>query len=115
MEELSRRRVSQAACASALHYFKDPVLALRRIHQVLCPGGALLLLERSRERSVMTWAWDLAHRHLLRDHVMFYETSELLDMLRQAGFAQAEVVETIRKFFWNNKVSTNLSLIKAVK
>lgn len=114
-EALTTRRVSQAVCASTLHYFEDPVAALRRIREVLTRGGALYLLERRRERSVMTQAWDLAHRHVLRDHVRFYDTAALLGMIREAGFAQAEIVETIRKLFWNNKISTNLSLIKAKK
>jgi len=115
MEALTRRRVSQAVCASTLHYFDDPVSALRRIREMLTRDGALYLLERRRERSVMTQAWDLAHRHVLRDNVRFYDTAALLGMIRDAGFAQAEIVETIRKFFWNNKISTNLSIIRAIK
>lgn len=111
---LAQWQATHAVCSSVLHYFSDPVGALRRIRRALIPGGAFFLLERRMDRSVATQAWDIAHRRIIKDHVRFYDTAELLEMLDQAGFMQAEVVETIRKFFWKNKMSTNLSLIKAV-
>ncbi|WP_372615136.1 class I SAM-dependent methyltransferase [Aquicoccus sp.] len=114
-DALQKRDVDLAVCASGFHYFGDPVGALRRIRQSLAPGGALLLLERRRERSLPTIAWDLAHRHLIRDHVRFYTSAELCDMIGRAGFSQHEVVRTVRKIFWKNKVSSNLILIKAVR
>lgn len=114
-DALRKRDVDLAVCASGFHYFGDPVGALRRIRQTLAPGGALFLLERRRERSLPTIAWDLAHRYLIRDHVRFYTSGELGDMIGKAGFSQHEVLRTIRKIFWKNKVSSNLILIKAVR
>lgn len=114
-DALQKRDVDLAVCASVFHYFDDPVEALRRIRQSLTPGGALFLLERRRERSLPTIAWDLAHRYLIRDHVRFYDSVELRDMIDKAGFSHHEVVATVRKIFWKNKISTNLILIKAVR
>jgi ubiquinone/menaquinone biosynthesis C-methylase UbiE len=112
---LAQSPVSQAVCASALHYFSDPISALARVHETLRPGGAFYLLERRREGSAATTTWDMAHRYLIRDHVRFYSSREMLKMIAQAGFGQAEVVQTVRKYFWNNKISTNLTLIRAIK
>ncbi|MEI4234239.1 class I SAM-dependent methyltransferase [Roseovarius sp. D22-M7] len=114
-DALQKRDVDLAVCASGFHYFGDPVGALRRIRQSLVPGGALFLLERRRERSLSTIAWDLAHRYLVRDHVRFYDSAELCGMIGKAGFSHHEIVRTVRKIFWKNKVSSNLILIKAVR
>lgn len=112
---LTQKPFDVAVCASTFHYFANPVAALRRMQQVLTPGGRLFLLERQRERSLPTMAWDLAHRHLIKDHVQFYSTAELTGMVEAAGFREAKVVETIKRAFWHGKVSTNLTLIKALK
>lgn len=113
VRELAPRSVTHAACASVLHYFNDPVAALRRIGEALEPGGSLYLLERRRESSPITQIWDLAHRHVIRDNVRFYSSTELLEMIGRAGFRHGDVVEHTRKYFWKNKISTNLSLIRA--
>lgn len=112
---LTERKASHAVCASVLHYFSDPVDALRRCRLSLAPGGVLYLLERRREGSLPTIAWDLAHRYLIHDHVRFYSSGELRSMVGTAGFREVEVVRTVRKFLWNNKLSTNLTLIRAVR
>ena len=112
---LQERGVDIAVCASTFHYFGNPVEALRRVHSVLAPGGSLFLLERRREWSPPTIAWDLAHRYLIRDHVRFYSSTELQEMIGSAGFSRFEVVQTVHKFFWNNKISTNLTLVKAIR
>lgn len=112
---LGEGRATHAVCASVLHYFSDPVDALRRCRAGLAPGGALYLLERRREGSLPTIAWDLAHRYLIRDHVRFYSSGELRDMVARAGFRDVEMLQTVREFFWNNKISTNLTLIRAVR
>lgn len=115
LDDLAGRRIAYAACASVFHYFSDPASALRLIAEVLAPGGALYLLERRKENSLPTRAWDMLHRRVVRDHVRFYETAELLDMLRGAGFRDARVETRIARLFWKNKLSTSLSLIRATR
>ncbi len=112
---LGRERVTMAVCASAFHYFSDPVRALARVQETLAARGVFYLLERRREGSLATVAWDIAHRHLIRDHVRFYSSQEMLEMIAQAGFSRGEVVQTVRKLFWHNKISTNITLIRAIK
>ena len=115
MATLSGRDISHITCASVLHYFSDPVAALRRMRDALVPGGTLFLLERRLEGSLPTKVWHLAHQHLIHDHVHFYGYNVLLGMLGKAGFSQAEEIQHIKKFFWHNKMITNLTLIKAVR
>ena len=115
LQRLKRRDVSHAVCASTFHYFQDPRTSLIRIYEALEPGGCFYLLERRKEKSPATQLWDVAHRYIIRDNVRFYSSNEMLSMLRQAGFQEQEVVKTIKKLFWQNKLTTNLTLIKAVK
>jgi len=100
-------------CVSAFHYFSDPKGALARIRDTLAPGGRLLLLDRAMDGSAATLMWDLLHRHLIRDQVRFYRTSEIVALLREAGFVQVGVVRRIRRLFWHGKLYTSLILISA--
>lgn len=108
-------RPSRMICASTLHYFVDPAAALGAMVETLRPGGEVLILERASEHSPMTRIWGRLHRHLIRDHVQFYDSSTLVDMLRAAGFGQARVESRLRKRFWKGKLYTNLALIRATK
>jgi ubiquinone/menaquinone biosynthesis C-methylase UbiE len=112
---LSDHHISHITCASVLHYFSDPLAALRRMRDALAPGGTVFLLERRLEGSLPTKVWHLAHQHLINDHVHFYGRGALLSMLEKAGFSQADEIQHIKKYFWHNKMITNLTLIKAVR
>ncbi len=107
--------VDLVSCVSTFHYFSDPARALRQMAEVTQPGGRLLLLDRSRDRSPITLLWDLVHRAILRDTVRFYSSAELLTLVRDAGYEEARVVRRVRRLFWKGKLSTSLALISAVR
>jgi ubiquinone/menaquinone biosynthesis C-methylase UbiE len=115
MRLISRQAVACAVCVSAFHYFAAPVSALAAIHDVLRPGGRLLILDRARERSLLTVVWQYAHRFVLRDNVHFSSSAEIAGMLEQAGFEDIRVLERLRKVLWKNKLYTSLALIRGTK
>jgi SAM-dependent methyltransferase len=112
---IGRRPVASAVCVSAFHYFRGPVSALRAIHDVLRPGGQLLILDRARERSLLTVLWQYAHRFLLRDNVHFHASTEIVGMLEQAGFQDVRVIARLRRVLWRNKLYTSLALIRGTR
>lgn len=105
--------VSLVLCVSAFHYFHDPGIAARRMHDLLVPGGRLLLLDRAREGSVLTAIWDRLHQRLIRDHVRFFRTDELIGILEAAGFVSIEEISRIRRMLWKGKLATSLVLLSA--
>ena len=109
------RPVACAVCVSAFHYFRTPVIALAAIHDVLRPGGQLLILDRARERSLLTLVWQYAHHFLLRDNVHFSSSTEIAGMLEQAGFRDVRVLDRLRKMLWKNKLYTSLALIRGTR
>jgi SAM-dependent methyltransferase len=72
-------------------------------------------LERAKDRSALTLVWDLLHNFLIKDAVRFYNTSDLLAMLRDAGFRNVQVRREMRKLLWKRKLFTSLVLISADK
>ncbi len=102
-------------CVSAFHYFSDPALAIEKMFRVTSPGGRLLLLDRARDRSLMTLLWEAIHRLLLRDIVRFYRSEELVALVESAGYGEARVAAEIRKFLWRGKLNTSLVLISATR
>jgi ubiquinone/menaquinone biosynthesis C-methylase UbiE len=112
---IGRRPVACAVCVSAFHYFRTPVSALRVMHDVLRPGGQLLILDRARERSLLTVLWQYAHRFLLRDNVHFSSSTEIAGMLEQAGFQDVRVLTRLRRVLWRNKLYTSLVLIRGTR
>jgi hypothetical protein len=62
------------------------VSALRAIHDLLRPGGQLLILDRARERSLLTVLWQYAHRFLIPRQRALQQHDEIAGMLEQAGF-----------------------------
>jgi ubiquinone/menaquinone biosynthesis C-methylase UbiE len=108
------RRPSCIVCANTLHYFCSPQAALNKMRSVLTPGGRAWVLERAREQSVLTAVWDCLHRYVIRDHVRFYRTGALLEMMRKAGFAEVRTELSLRKFLWRGKAYTSVALISGV-
>ncbi len=113
--DLTARRIDTVICTSAFHYFGDPAAATERIFRLLPPGGRFLLLERAKDRSWLTVAWDLLHRFLIRDEARFYRSDELIDLLREAGFRSIKIEFKIKRLMWNNKLHTSVALISAIK
>jgi|TARA_B100001079_G_scaffold271549_1_gene289487 ubiquinone/menaquinone biosynthesis C-methylase UbiE len=102
-------------CSSSFHYFSRPLQSIEKIHALLAPGGVFILLERDKTQSLLTLVWDLVHRYLIKDHVVFYNESGLTDLCSKAGFDDVRVVERIKRYFWMNKFFTSLSLIQGIK
>ena len=63
----------------------------------------------------MTAMWAYLHHYLIRDHVRFYETGDLLEMMAKAGFQQARTEFSLRKFLWRGKAYTSVALISGVR
>ena len=109
------RPVTAAVCESTFHYISDPCAAVGKIHECLSPGAKFLLLDRAKEKSLLTRLWGFLHERLIRDQVRFYSSSELLDIVKSAGFREVRVITKIRKLFWKGKGFTSLVLIAAQK
>lgn len=100
---------------SSLHYFSDPPAAVRKIYECLSPGAKFVLVDRAKDGSMLTQLWGFLHERIIKDHVRFYSSSELLDIVKNAGFREVRVVTKIRKLFWKGKCFTSLALISAQK
>ncbi len=112
---LDAKPVRVVVCVSAFHYFAHPSLAARKICRCLDAEGQFFLLDRAKERSLLTTFWDYLHRTLIRDHVRFYRETELCQLLKDAGFAEVQMVSRIEKYLWKGKLYTSLILLSARK
>lgn len=112
---LEKQNVNTIICASAFHYFSDPAHAIRRKFETLNEGGQMLLLERDKTGSPLTNIWGLLHEFLIKDHVEFYYSSEMLSLIMNAGFQEASIIDRIKKSFWKRKLFTNMVLISGRK
>ncbi|MFC0386399.1 methyltransferase domain-containing protein [Muricoccus vinaceus] len=111
--ELTTGHFDLVVCANCLHYFSDPQSALRRMREMLRPGGRILLLDRAADGSPATVLWDLVHRYILRDEVRFYTTQQLRTLAEAAGFTRVETAARLRRVFWKGKLKTSLAVIAA--
>ena len=111
IRELLPRSAEVVTCISAFHYFRDPTGALRRMRGLLGPGGRVLVMERAKDASLLTAAWDLLHRSVLRDGVRFYRSAELKRLMTQAGLVEVRTLREVRKRFWKGKMYTSLTLL----
>ncbi len=102
-------------CANAFHYFVQPQAATHQLYEQLQDGGELYLLERNKARSVLTFIWGVLHKILIKDQVVFYKTSELLDIGKTAGFRKVTAIQTIKKYLWKNKLFTSIVLLQCIK
>ena len=112
---LEGRSPSCILCVNTLHYFAVPQAAFDKMWSLLTPGGRAWVLERAREGSLMTAMWAYLHHYLIRDHVRFYRTGDLLEMMGKAGFQQARTELSLRKFLWRGKAYTSVALISGVR
>jgi len=99
-------------CANAFHYFSDPQSATDRLFKQLAEGGTLYVLERNKTFSPLTLLWGFTHKVLIKDHVIFYKTSELVSFFEKAGFKHIKILSSIKKYFWKNKLYTNIVLLE---
>ena len=115
LECLSAYSFSAIVCTSAFHYFADPEKALAKIHGLLAENGSIFVIERDKSASPLTALWDLLHRHYIRDHVRFYSREQLRNMLTEAGFANVEVIDAVKRYFWHGKLQTNVVFLRGQK
>ncbi len=102
-------------CANTVHYFIDPIRAIRQMYEMLDRDGMLLILEREKTSSPLTLLWGVLHRHLIKDQVEFYSADTIMAYLSQAGFKNVNVLSSIKKYFWKGKLFTSIALIKGNK
>lgn len=98
---------------SALHYMPDLDAAVRRMRDVVRPGGRVAILERAPELSALTRMWGVMHASFLRDGVTFVDSGELGAALERAGFVDVEVDSVLRRWFWHGKIVTSMALTTA--
>ena len=70
---------------SALHYHEHAQQVIAKFHQLLKPGGTLVIIDWSRN----SWhfkIFDVFMRMFTRSHVKIYTLEELSEMLRKEGF-----------------------------
>ena len=115
VDALSDYEISAIVCTSAFHYFAEPLESLKKMCQVLREGGSLFLVERNKSGSPLTAVWDLLHRYLIKDHVRFFSSQELRDLLVAAGFSDSEILDAIRRYFWYGKLQTNIVYLRGDK
>lgn len=112
---LRDRDIGLAVCANAFHYFSNPARAAEKLWDVLNEGGVLLVLERDKSKSMLTFLWGWLHRHCIKDNVEFYTQSDLLSFFNRAGFEDVDVVKSINRLLWKNKLYTSVALIRCLK
>jgi ArsR family transcriptional regulator len=76
--------IDLAILSQALHHASSPQLALQAAHRILKPGGKLLILD------LLAHNFEQA-RELYADLWLGFGEAELLEMLEQAGFRNAEI------------------------
>ena len=81
----------------------------------LATPGVLYFLERDKTKSALTLLWDLAHKYVIKDHVRFYASSDLIRLLKAVGFTNVRIEKRVRKLMWKGKLYTNIMLLTASK
>lgn len=76
---------SAVLSTTSFHHYPNPDRALAEMHRVLEPSGRIALGDLSSDRLVMRGVDALCRRYE-EGHVHFYETGELVALLRSAGF-----------------------------
>ena len=82
--ELARYGFDTATCINVLEHTRDDVAALRRIHELLVPGGRVIVFVPAGAK--LFGSLDRGIGHLRR-----YERDELAEKLRQAGFEVEDI------------------------
>ena len=102
-------------CANAFHYFTDPQAASDKLYKLLSDGGMLYVLERNKARSLLTLFWGFLHSTFIKDQVVFYKNSELINFFEKSGFTGVRIIRSIKKYFWKNKIFTIIVLLEGKK
>ena len=114
-EEIQLSNLGTIICANAFHYFSDPQAATNKMASLLKKGDTLYILERDKSKSLMTLFWDILHRTIIKDHVVFYDRNMLTTILHNAGFENIKVCKHLKRYLWKGKLFTNIILISCQK
>ncbi len=114
LDSIDLPNLKTIVCANAFHYFADPQAATNKMAEALA-HGKLYILERDKSRSLLTLFWDILHRTVIKDHVVFYDKAALFDILGKAGFENITVEKHLKRYFWKGKLFTNVILISCEK
>lgn len=115
INDLKAAEIDLIICANAFHYFADPQEATRKFYRLLDDSGSLIILERDKSNSPLTFLWGLLHRHLIKDQVKFYTQSDLVHCFKEAGFKSVSISRSIRRYFWKGKLFTSIALLNCQK
>jgi hypothetical protein len=91
------------------------VSALRAIHDLLRPGGQLLILDRARERSLLTVLWQYAHRFLIPRQRALQQHDRDRGHAGAGRVRERRVLARLKKVLWKNKLYTSLALIRGTR
>lgn len=87
----------RALALFAFHHFADQARALRELRRVLRPGGRVVLQEADPARGLgKRLAW--FEQRVLRNGARFVRPSQLVAMLREAGFADVHTQAASRGY-----------------
>ncbi len=95
--EGSTQRYDVAVLADVIEHFTDPRAAVRRLQQMLAPGGRLLILTPD-IGSVVARVAGARWWGLLDDHYFYFSRATLARLLESEGFAVERVTALGRQF-----------------
>jgi 2-polyprenyl-3-methyl-5-hydroxy-6-metoxy-1,4-benzoquinol methylase len=78
-----------------VEHLVDPVSEIEKIRRMLKPGG-LLVIEVPNIDTAMTRLLGPRHRHFVEDHVSFFSTKTLSQLLKRMGFRVKKVYYPVR-------------------
>lgn len=113
--DLKETGIDLIICANVFHYFTAPQIATHKFYELLDSGGRLIILERDKSSSPLTFLWGLLHRHLIKDQVEFYTKTELIHFFKKAGFRTVSISQSIRRYFWKGKLFTSIAVLNCQK
>ncbi len=112
--DIKLAHLNTIVCANAFHYFAEPQAAINKMARLL-DKGTVYIMERDKSRSLLTWFWDILHRTIIKDHVVFYDKKAIFSMLEKSGFENIKVEKHLKHYFWKGKLFTNIILISGQK